>query len=398
VPAERVASQSAETNHLAELTKTSISILKEHLKSPDYMARVGALIGFRDSPTTLTEAENPNLAEGVPILLQAAKDTNSMVRTFAVDALWHIRSPEAEVVKALGNLVAHETDVNVACTAATALKDLGPAAAPAVPDLMDDLVKRDDHDGTFIDLRDGIVEPKEASSGSLLRAVIEALGNIGPPAQEAVPLLRKRLHDTGRESLINRVFSAKAIWQITGETNETVAVLVHALQTDNSFWAAEILGVMGTAANPAVPALQAKVETGDAYIRLYSAIALNKIEPDFQLRPILLDSLNDSGTGTRLVAAQNIWKLYHDSQAILPTLIDFLKPDDHAPLHMRQMDFNAYAQTAIRFLGEIGPPAKAAVPRLEEIVKDKDSPNSSRMAAKALEKIQGNSSGNLVRQ
>jgi HEAT repeat protein len=150
--------------------------------------------------------------------------------------------------------------------------------------------------------------------------------------------------------------------------------------------------MMGTAAKPAVPALQAKLQTGDGYIRPYSAIALYKIEPDFQLRPILLDSLKDAGSGTRFVAAQNIWTIYHDSQTILPTLIEFLKPNDQGPIQLRGMDLSANAQAAIRFLGEIGPPAKAAVPRLEEIVKDKDSPHCGKLAADALRRIEADSS------
>ena len=49
------------------------------------------------------------------------------------------------------------------------------------------------------------------------------------------------------------------------------------------------------------------------------------------------------------------------------------------------MDFNGIAQQAIRLLGEIGPPAKAAVPRLKVIVQDKDSPRGSKLAADSAE-------------
>jgi len=383
-----VASHPAQTNPLAELTKRTISNLKEQLKSADPKVRQAALVNFWSLPTTVTEAENPALAEAVPILIQATKDGDHTVRHYAASALWHIRSQEVEVVKALGSMVVHETDVASACIAASALRVMGPAAALAVPDLMEDLVKRNEYDGTFISHSDAFVEPDVPSGGSLLRAVIEALGNIGAPAQNAVPLLRKRLDDTGRLALGNRVFSAKALWQITGETKEPLRVLMDTLENSNSYWAADVLGMMGKAAKPAIPALQSKLQTGDGSLRLRSAIALHNIEPDFQLLPILLDSLKDAQSGTRLAAAQNIWTINHDSQMILPTLIELLKPDDRMPIQMG-MDFNGIAQQAIRLLGEIGPPAKAAVPRLKVIVQDEDSPRSSKLAADALRKIEG---------
>ena len=52
------------------------------------------------------------------------------------------------------------------------------------------------------------------------------------------------------------LFSAKALWQITGKTNEALPVLIRALEKDNSFWAADILGMMGAAAKPAIPTLR----------------------------------------------------------------------------------------------------------------------------------------------
>ena len=392
----RVASHSAQTNHLAELTKPTISNLKEQLKNADYMVRVKALEDFGNLPTTVTEAENPALAEAVPILLQATKDDNSMVRNFAAAALWHIRSQEAQVVKALGSMVVHETDVPSACTAATALKDMGPAAALAVPDLMEDLVMRNDNDGTFLSHSGVFVKPNEQVGGSLLRAVIEALGNIGAPAQNAVPLLRKRLDVTGREALVNRVFSAKALWQITGETDAPLRVLMDTLQNSNSYWAADVLGMMGKAAKPAIPTLQSTLQSGEALLRLRSAIALNKIDPTFQVPlPLLQELLKDKHSALRFEAAEAMWTKNHDSQMILPTLLELLnEPNDRGPMgmDMRRMDLNYFGQQAIQLLGEIGAPAKAAVPRLKEIVQEKDSPRSSKLAAEALKKIEGDGS------
>jgi len=382
--------QSAKTNQFAGETRIAIANLKAGLQNKDQQVRRNALWSFGTSPVTVTEAENPALTEALPILLQAATDQDRRIRSAAVVTLRKIRSPDQQVTKALGHLVRVETDLSIATTAATILKECGLSAAPAVPDLIQDLENRND-DGTFISATDGPVEPDISVGTALRRAVIEALGNIGAPARDAVPVLRGKLNDTGKFSLGNRVFSAEALWQITGKTDEALPVLLSALEKDKSFWAAQILGKMGPAAEAAVPALQATLQSGDGYLRLYSALALNQIEPDFPLRPILLDSLKDAQPGTRLAAAQSIWTMYHDSQTILPTLIDLSKPNDRGPAQLRRMDFNANAGEAIRLLGEIGPPAKAAVPKLEEIVADKDSPLSSQLAAEAIKKIEVNS-------
>jgi len=271
---------SAKTNHFAEETKTAIANLKEGLQNEDQQARRNAMANFWTSPITVTVAENPALTEALPILLQAATDQDSRVRDFTVLALYKIRSSDKRVMKALGHLVRFETNLNSAVVAATALKETGPSAAPAVPDLIQTLENRND-DGTFISATDGPVEPDIPLGTALRRTVIEALGSIGAPAQDAVAILRGKLNDAGKFSLGNRVFSAEALWQITGKTDEALPVLISALENDNSFWAADILGTMGAAARPAIPTLRSALQSTNGYIRQRSAIALHNITPEF---------------------------------------------------------------------------------------------------------------------
>jgi beta-lactamase regulating signal transducer with metallopeptidase domain/HEAT repeat protein len=266
--------------HFAKETKIAIANLKEGLQNEDQQARRNAMANFWTSPITVTEAENPTLTEALPILLQATTDQDRAIRSDAVFALRKIRSSDQQVMKALGHLVRVETDLNTAAVAATALKETGPSAAPAVPDLIQVLESRND-DGTFISATEGPVEPNLALGTALRRAVIEALGNIGAPAQDAVPILRGKLNDTGRFSLGNRVFSAEALWQITGKTDEALPVLISALEKDNSFWAADILGMMGAAAKPAIPTLRSALQSTNSYTRLRSAIALDNITSAF---------------------------------------------------------------------------------------------------------------------
>ena len=125
---------------------------------------------------------------------------------------------------------------------------------------------------------------KSLSLGSSLRrGTIEALGNMGPAAVDAVPVLRSFLSDHGDFSLGNRVFSAKALWEITGQTNASLPILVEALKVENSFWAADILGSMGPDASLAIPALVDALQSGNSDTRLRARFALKKIKSSLNL-------------------------------------------------------------------------------------------------------------------
>ncbi len=383
---------STETNNLIQPTEAAIADLKKQLVSGDENTRRLALIGFGMSPLVKKSvAENPTLGEALPILIQATEDESYLVRLAAVSVLWQIKSSDQRVVEALGNLVTIETNLGTATMATSILKEIGPSAAPAVPDLIMILEQRKP-DGTLVSAVNDQIKPNIPLGTALRRAAIEALGNIGPAAHSAIPVLRHLLNDTGEFAMGDHVFSAKALWQITGETNESLPVLINALEKENSFWAADILGMMSADAKPAIPALQNAIQNGDGYIRLRSALALHKIEPGFSLpSPLLLDLLKDENSTTRYEAADAIWSANHDASEIIPTLIDLIKPNQKMPL----WDLDYESDRAIQLLGEIGPQAKAAVSRLKEIIQENRDANIRQLATEALGKIEGNSGESL---
>src|SRR5262249_18781327 len=128
----------------------------------------------------------------------------------------------------------------------------------------------------------------------------EVLGRIGAPAKSAAPALGNLLKGPQLEA---RIQAARALWRIDGRVDETVPVLVAALEhlvapRQNNLLnlpgrfgivstapppspgqeAAEALGQMGTAAQAAVPILRgllkdSHVSAGHAYF----ALALEKI-------------------------------------------------------------------------------------------------------------------------
>jgi len=379
----------AANNPLDAETKAAIQSLEAGLRSENTQARRDALIKFWTSPLVVTEAENPALAGALPILLQAATNLDAWDRDYVVTALHKIKSSDLQVVKMLGYLVRTETDLNTATVAATTLKEIGPSAAPAVPDLIQDLEDRND-DGTFIS-ETGKVAPNISIGTALRRAELEALGNIGAPAHDAIPLLRKLLTDTGEFALGNHVFSAKALWQITGKTDEALPVLINALEKENCFWAADILAMMGADAKPAIPALRHALESPQRYTRLRSAIALHTLTPEFQVPlPLLQNLLKDENDTTRFEAAQCLWQITHDAPLIVPTLLYILTPNTNGLNGLLRRDDYSCLRT-IQLLGEIGPAAQAAIPRLKEIAaQDKGSRQMNQSAEKALKNIEGN--------
>jgi hypothetical protein len=60
------------------------------------------------------------------------------------------------------------------------------------------------------------------------------------------------------------------------------------------------------------------------------------------------------------------------------------------------MQYDAIGQSAIQLLGEIGPPARAAIPRLTELAQENGSPPSSQLAAEAIKKIEVNSLDQMI--
>jgi beta-lactamase regulating signal transducer with metallopeptidase domain/type II secretory pathway component GspD/PulD (secretin)/HEAT repeat protein len=373
----------ASSAHANAAVRASIAELRTLLEGGSAEERIEALVAFSLSPMTVAEGENPVLGEALPLLITATRDKDDEVRVAAIRALARLKSPRPEAVTVLGNLAASETNLKAAFFAAEALKELGPAAAPAVPSLIRALKERNVN-GTFKDSANNQVVPGIMGL-SLRQAAIEALGNIGPAATDAIPVLRELMEDRGPFSARQRTLSAKAMWQITGKASESLPVLISELQSYDSSGAAHILGLMESDASPAIPALQAALQSRVSYTRLQAALALNKVDPQFPFPlPMMMELLNDEFPHTRFRAAEAIWSVSRDAPAILPTLMELLTPTNpELPSYV----FEHHAQQAIQLLIEIGPPAKLAIPALKAIEADTASRIRS-VAAEAIRKLE----------
>jgi HEAT repeat protein len=190
------------------------------------------------------------------------------------------------------------------------------------------------------------------ASQDVCENVAHALGQIGPPAREAVPLLARALENS-----------------------------VASTRSDGLERYVDALGRMGPLAEPAVPAILEwmKIPPGDSnYVplrnfRRLGAKALGRIGSGAEQAagPVLRAALKNEDLLYRVEAAVALWKICKDASAI-PTLVAILaeKPTD-----------GPY-QAAMALL-EIGPEAKSAAPALVTALHHPQ-PDVRRAAARAL--------------
>ena len=128
----------------------------------------------------LTELEKlaPHCEGALPVLNELLKspDEGAVLRVQAIRVLWHLKQPAEPLVAALC-AEANDRKSPAGVQALEALGDMGPAAKPAVPTLLELLQN-----------------PQLASTGrrwgpAHRAAVIRTLGQIGPEAEAAVPAL-----------------------------------------------------------------------------------------------------------------------------------------------------------------------------------------------------------------
>jgi hypothetical protein len=147
------------------------------------------------------------------------------------------------------------------------------------------------------------------------------LGDLGPPAADALPQLHAMLDHKDAFVAIN---AARALWRIAGDPAPLLAAVTAALR----------------GRGPAGPyALRQAGELGPAGAGLAALLAKE------------LHSRHDSA----LPAAIAYWKVTGDHEPVLPVVLRFLRGDSRGIM-------------AARCLADIGPPAVQATPALRAVV------------------------------
>ena len=162
-----------------------------------------------------------------------------------------------------------------------------------------------------------------------------ALGDIGPEAEEAIPVLVEALADEGRGFGTGSIVAHSACGALMDVGPKAVPALVEALGSDEEMvrrMAMDALIGIGPPAAPAIPALVELLGHEEDHVRVDAAYALTHIDPDVAAKealPVLLAelealSLDRDGTffGTRgITAVWAVGKLGERARVALPALL-----------------------------------------------------------------------------
>ena len=142
--------------------------------------------------------------------------------------------------------------------------------------------------------------------------LLDALAELRPPVEEAMPILRKWLGDE-QTALNLRIAAAMAVWRFSGDTNQTLPLLLRALTESKNYpllQAMRGLKAIGPPAKAAIPELKK---------------GLNRWQEDPASGRKSRPPMDFYGFGDFLdvdvVAAQAFWAIERDADVILPLLL-----------------------------------------------------------------------------
>jgi HEAT repeat protein len=251
----------------------------------------------------------PLAAPALPALHAMLRDPVVSLRVAAAADLWSIAGQSDGSVQILVEATA-DSDATIRLAAVEQLGRMQAHTSAALASLVADIK---DHDA------------------SVSIAALTSLGEIGPDARATASApLRQLLEDSHPEY---RLLAARALWHVDFHPAELLPVLLTALQDRNETVrdaAAHLLGEIGRPAFPAAGALHERLKDPAPYVRVDAAVAL--------------------------------WRIEGNLDDVLPLLIRIIRDRDGADPYLRQF--------AVISLGEIGPPARDAIPVIMEVSED----------------------------
>ncbi|MBS0265495.1 MAG: HEAT repeat domain-containing protein [Planctomycetes bacterium] len=290
----------------------------------------------------LTHILPPNsdqLVDVVKVLSKSLENSSPEIRN---EAIFGLGESGAKGVPVLSKLVqGYEKNPELAWQAAAALSLMGPAAEPAIPDLVAALASK--HEAV-------------ASQAAM------ALGAIGPKAKLAVPGLQALLV---KGNLAVKEHAASALGNLGPVAAPAVNDLAKLLKDQNEDLrgiAATALGKIGPAAEPAVPALVAALDDERGPVALHAADALGRIGPNSVSH--LGKALSDPRR--QMLAAMILAEMGASAKSAIPALEEVLTAYDSK----KPEGYHDLCREVLLTLARMGAEAKSATPTLLKILSD----------------------------
>lgn len=353
-------------NALVALGPSAIPYIAREMERADETRRKARDAGVNPAPMPAgPNSVNPAIREqyafntalcasgkaGIPQLVDLLNNSHDNVRMGAGFALHTLAEEEIYTQDEIEALTRSLTDENprIRAVAADCMGHIGPAAMSAVPALI--LALEDEAD-------DGN-DPAHPSPLTAARyQYLAALTGIGPAAREAVPTVKNVLAGASGDTALE-ANAALALWKIERQPTNSLPMLMDIFlhrTGDRSPAVIQALGEMGPAASNAVPRLTqmltARVQAPSPEAAAAAASQSVSLPTPHRVRhagPPPLPPFEQ----LRLQAAIALWRIDSRLSGTVPLIVgDFLNFDC------------SHDHNVLRALGEIGPPAKAALPRL----------------------------------
>jgi HEAT repeat protein len=340
------------------------------------------------------------------VLDKGLHHTLTSVRLKAIEAVGQLGPRAASLAQWVERILAHK---ELGPAALEALVKLGPEGKRAVPKLVTQL-KAEDPATRIAALR--MLGTMGSVAKDAVPAIVTALGDkndearseafwaltrVGAEAKPAVP----ELIALAKASGAHRWMAVEVLGKIGSDAKEAVPVLVPLLGSDKHLerlHAAQALGRIGPAAKDAVPALRPLLHDPERGVRAWAAFALVRVAGDKDALTMLAAIYKNHKIDVQVTAgpAEAIRALHAlgaDARDALPVLIEATKsktltiateaiealgaidrPKQTLPVLTVLLDHpDPFARAmAARALGELGPAAAKAVPRLTALLEDVD--------------------------
>lgn len=275
--------------------------------------------------------------EAIPLFAAHIEDKEVKVRRAATLGLRLTATDDPDAAIRALTRAAKDSDLRVRGTAIAGLGDIGPPAATAVPVIV--AVLEHDERNAYIAARalaklgvkalpavDSLARALNHNNELTRASAAHALGAIGPDARSAAPALRAAWRDHDAEV---RLDAAYGLWKIDN-SHDAINVLIALLESDDSrivLRATEALGHIGHPAETALQDLE-KVQQGNDELNGVAAVwAIGKIRGTENLVDKLIAELDNRNAMARVGAAWALGQIGPDARIAVPKLEELLRRD-----------------------------------------------------------------------